>query len=416
MSHAILRVMVLGLLRDRGALAMAFVLPPLIYMIFASIFASASGDELRVRVAVLDEVDSPVSRRLATAIKAAPTLRRASRDPATLAELESLVRQDQADVGVLLRADPSEAVKDNSVSPIIIYGDAAKAMASAMVAGQVQRIFSEKLPDATYKRLLADFERTIVPFTPQQRTRADGVIDFIQKSAQPDASASMKDAVTQRATPPLVSQTTIGALNRGRAAVVYYAGAVGILFLMYSAMHSAMTLIDERQNGITERILQGEAGIGPILAGKFIFLLLQGILQVSLIFLLAWLVYGVEVFGHLPQWLAITVAAAAASAGLGLALSAFCRTRQQAQTLSTFLVLVLAALGGSMVPRFMMPEWLQDLSWIIPNAWVIEAYHGLLWRNAGWDDLFPAIMVMLGFTALSLACAWQLLRMSPPGR
>ena len=65
------RVMLLGLLRDRGALVMAFVLPPLIYMIFASIFAGTSGDQLRLRVALLDQVNSPVTQRLATAIRLA---------------------------------------------------------------------------------------------------------------------------------------------------------------------------------------------------------------------------------------------------------------------------------------------------------------------------------------------------------
>lgn len=405
MSLAIFRVMVLGLLRDRGALAMVFLLPPLIYMIFAAIFAGATGDELQLRVAILDEVKSPVSIRLAQAIRDEPSLRRARREPTSLADLEQLVRQDQADVGVVLKADPSATAAAPGLSPIVVYGDAAKAMASALVAGQVQRIFAEKLPDAAYRRVLADFEKTIIPFSAEQRTRADGILEFIARSTQPNAPAGLKQAVAQRATPPLVAQSTLSALNRARATVVYYAGAVAILFLMYSAMHSAMTLIDERQNGITDRILQGAAGAMPLIAGKFLFLVLQGMVQVSLIFLLAATVYGVEILGKLPLWLLITVAAAAAAAALGLALAAICRTRQQAETASTFLVLLLAALGGSMVPRFLMPVGLQQMSWIIPNAWVIEAYHSLLWRDAGLVELAPALLSLVAFTMAMLLLA-----------
>ncbi len=398
MSLAIFRVMLLGLLRDRGSLAMVFLLPPLIYMIFAAIFAGATGDELQLRVAILDEVKSPVSIRLTQAIRDEPSLRRARREPTSLADLEQLVRQDQADVGVVLRADPSVSAATPGLSPIVVYGDAAKAMASALVAGQVQRIFAEKLPDAAYRRVLVDFEKTIIPFTAEQRTRADGILEFIARSTQPSAPAGLKQAVAQRATPPLVAQSTLSALNRARATVVYYAGAVAILFLMYSAMHSAMTLIDERQNGITDRILQGASGALPLIAGKFLFLVLQGMVQVALIFLLAATVYGVEILDKLPLWLLITIAAAAAAAALGLALAAICRTRQQAETASTFLVLVLAALGGSMVPRFLMPVGLQQMSWIIPNAWVIEAYHSLLWRDAGLADLMPALLSLVSFT------------------
>jgi ABC-2 type transport system permease protein len=410
MIFAVFRVMCLGLLRDRGALAMAFLLPPLIYIIFAAIFAGATGDELQLRVAILDEVQSPVSKRLATAIRTEPSFRRARREPTSVADMEGLVRQDQADVGVVLKADPSERAAGPGISPIIVYGDPAKAMASAMVAGQVQRIFAEKLPDATYRRVLADFEKTILPFTPEQRTRADGIIEIIERSTRPDAGAQLKQTIAQRATPPLVAQSTLSGVNRARATVVYYAGAVAILFLMYSAMHSAMSLIDERHNGITDRILQGAAGAGPLIAGKFLFLVLQGVIQVSLIFLLAATVYGVEVFTRLPLWLLITMAAAAAAAALGLALATACRTRQQAETASTFLVLVLAALGGSMVPRFLMPLWLQQTSWAIPNAWVIEAYHSLLWRDASLADLAPALFSLVAFTLAMLLVARMLIR------
>jgi ABC-2 type transport system permease protein len=410
MTLAIFRVMLLGLVRDRGALAMAFVLPPLIYLIFASIFAGAAGDELQLRIAVLDEVQSPVTQRLTSAILADPAMRIVSTQPGSRSAVEQLVRQDHADAGIVIAADPSLSATAPNASPILIFGDPAKAMASASVAGQVQRVFSEKMPDAAYQRVLADFEKSILPFTPEQRTRANGIIEFIAKSRQPGASAGLKDAVNQRATPPLVSLLALGGSNHARAAVVYYAGAVAILFLMYSALHSAVSLIDERQNGIMDRILQGASGVTPVLAGKFLFLVAQGVVQVALIFVVASLLYGVEVWHKWFAWLLITLAAAGATAALALALAAACHTRHQAQTLSTFLVLVLAALGGSMVPQFLMPGWLQQLSWAIPNAWIIEAYHRLLWRDAPLAELLPILWCTVVFTLTMLGVAFILLR------
>ena len=58
------RVMFLTLLRDRGALAMAFVLPPLIFVIFAAIFSSAGGDQLRLHVGIADLARTPTTARL----------------------------------------------------------------------------------------------------------------------------------------------------------------------------------------------------------------------------------------------------------------------------------------------------------------------------------------------------------------
>jgi ABC-2 type transport system permease protein len=44
-----------------------------------------------------------------------------------------------------------------------------------------------------------------------------------------------------------------------------------------------------------------------------------------------------------------------------------------------------------MVPRFMMPPWLQDVGWYTPNAWTIEAYHGILWRGEPLKTVAPEL-------------------------
>jgi len=68
----------------------------------------------------------------------------------------------------------------------------------------------------------------------------------------------------------------------------------------------------------------------------------------------------------------------------------------QAQNLSTVLILILSVVGGSMVPRFFMPEWLRDLGWLTPNTWVLEAYSGIFWRGATVSDLLlPCILLLV---------------------
>ncbi|HQS48514.1 MAG TPA: ABC transporter permease, partial [Xanthobacteraceae bacterium] len=144
--------------------------------------------------------------------------------------------------------------------------------------------------------------------------------------------------------------------------------------------------------------------------GKFAFITLQGVVQVALLFAVAGLVYGVAVLPHFGTWLATTVAAAAATASLALALASAARTRQQAQTLSTFAVLMLSAIGGSMVPRFLMPAWLQNVGWITPNAWVIEAYQASLWRGAAFGELAPALFVLICYAGVGLLASMVLAR------
>ena len=182
--------------------------------------------------------------------------------------------------------------------------------------------------------------------------------------------------------------------------ISYYAGAVAIMFLLYSALTGGLSLLQERESGLLDRISTGPAGARPIIDGKFLYLVLQGTMQVGIIFLVAWLGFGLNLPGHLPPWFAVTLAAAVSASGLMLGFVALCRTMQQANTLGTILVLVISAIGGSMLPRFLMPSYIQTLGWATPNTWALEAYAAIFWRNESWSAIGLPIAVL---TASGLA-------------
>jgi ABC-2 type transport system permease protein len=60
-------------------------------------------------------------------------------------------------------------------------------------------------------------------------------------------------------------------------------------------------------------------------------------------------------------------------------------------------ILILAAVGGSMAPRFLMPAALQTLGLLTPHAWVIQAYQIVLWRRIINIQVFQAWLILAGF-------------------
>jgi ABC-2 type transport system permease protein len=56
-----------------------------------------------------------------------------------------------------------------------------------------------------------------------------------------------------------------------------------------------------------------------------------------------------------------------------------------------------------------MPSWLQDISWAVPNAWIVEAYHGLLWRAAPIGETLWLIAPAAGVALACLVSAMALL-------
>ncbi len=106
------------------------------------------------------------------------------------------------------------------------------------------------------------------------------------------------------------------------------------------------------------------------------------------------LVFGLPLLPHLPGFFVMTAFTAAAAAGFGLVLATLSRTRAQLSGLSTIVILTMSALGGSMFPRFLMSETMQKAGLVTFNAWALDGYLKVFWRNSPIIDLWPQVAVL----------------------
>jgi ABC-2 type transport system permease protein len=194
--------------------------------------------------------------------------------------------------------------------------------------------------------------------------------------------------------------------------VAFYAGGMAVMFLLFNAAGpgGGGALLEEVESGTLERLLSSNAGMGTVLAGKWLFVTLMGIFQTAVMFVFGAFAFGLELFEHLAGCTVMTLFTAAAAGGFGLMLAALCRSRQQLNGLSTILILTQSALGGSMFPRFLMSETLQDVGRYTFNAWALDGYTKVLWRDAPVSALVPELTVLAGLTVLFLAAARVLAR------
>jgi len=349
MILVMLRVMALSLWRDRVGLVLVFVLPPLVFIVFASVFGRGTSGSFDIRVGLVDQADSADSRRLVDSVQRRLGGRLIPAPDAVA--LEDAINSGRADAGLLVLGDLADVPM-----PVTVLIHPGRRAAGEVLTAQVNAAAGQDLPELMLRREVARLE-PILALTPDQVRRVTGAPFGL---APP---------------PPFVAQRI---LPGGDPLRIYYAGAVSILFLMFTAMQGAMSLIDERRAGLWLRLSLSTGGVAPLLGGRMLWLTALGAVQALVLFLVAAVAYNVPLLANLAAWSVTAVSAAAASAGISLALAAACQTREQAQPVSTFLFLILAAIGGSMAPRFLMPEALQTLGWLTPHAWVIEAYQAVL--------------------------------------
>ena len=98
-------VLLLATVRDRAALAMSFLPPPLLFAVFAAIFAGASGTDLKIKVGFADLAHTADSERLGRALQEDSAFRYIALSAQTEAAMDDLVRRGMADVGLVIRGD-----------------------------------------------------------------------------------------------------------------------------------------------------------------------------------------------------------------------------------------------------------------------------------------------------------------------
>jgi ABC-2 type transport system permease protein len=175
----------------------------------------------------------------------------------------------------------------------------------------------------------------------------------------------------------------------------------------------ASSILEEKKLGTFRRLLAAPVSRTGVLLGKLVPYLLLNLAQVAVMFLFGGLVLPLLGAPRLPihgpstllALAAISLAASLAATGLGLLIAAFAKTTEQVGGLGTLLVITMAALGGVMVPRPVMPALMQTLGLATPHAWALSAFEKVLVGGTGILGVLPQVGVLLGFALVFLVIA-----------
>jgi ABC-2 type transport system permease protein len=142
-----------------------------------------------------------------------------------------------------------------------------------------------------------------------------------------------------------------------------------------------------------------------LLVGKLAFSSMLAFVQLTLMFVWGWAVFKLDLWTHIPGFLVMGVITSVTVAAFGLFLASLCRTRAQLGAFSYLIILAMSSVGGSMFPRYLMPMGMQKAGLLTINAWAIEGFTKVFWRDERIIQLWPQVLVLSGAAAAFLVIA-----------
>lgn len=189
------------------------------------------------------------------------------------------------------------------------------------------------------------------------------------------------------------------------------AGGQLLLFVFLNTLTAASATIQARRSGALRRVMAAPVSARQVVAGQALGRFVVAVFQGVYIMAASSLLFGVE-WGNLAVVSVVVAVFGLVAAGVALLIGVLMDGEGVASGVAVGVGLVLAALGGSMVPLEFFPETMRRFAYLTPHAWAYEAIAEVQRRGGGLVDVLPQVGVLAGMAAVVLALGTWALRRS----
>jgi len=375
---------------DKKGALVTFALPILLISLFAFAFGGVGGNRTAkpVQLLVVDSDLTKDSKELLLNLEALKGVKTVTKEKATAIEL--IIKGKY--VGVLIvEKGFQDSVALGKKLPLELKYDAAR----EMEIGMLQSVLMQNLMTTVGKKMIqaniaASFD-TKFPAAPKNiKEKAMRIMSADQAGAY---SIMGKNTMEMKMTSVIKEDS-----KKENLGLIQAVAGTAIMMLLFSIAGIGGGLLDEKEAGTLKRLLYAPVNPTDILFGKMLAALVLSILQLTIMFVFSWIAFGLPIFKDLTALILMIITTAFAVSSFGIFLVSIAKSRQQLQGYSTIIIMLMSAIGGSMIPLFVMPEIMQKIAVISVNYWGIQGFYDIFWRSLSLSQILPkmGILVAIG--------------------
>lgn len=364
---------------DRRAVMLTFAVPIALITLFAFAFGGAGRSDNEVTktdLVIADEDRTEASIQVVGKLDSLKEYRviRTSADTA-----EKMVKKGDQPAILVFHKGFSDSLNGGSTPPIEMKYDAAREAEVMILAGALTGNLMDIIGSKT---ISGNILKMVDKQYPDMDTAMRSTIhaEILKNFTDGGGGKGTGDTKPKKRMEYFIKSTPLVAAKENSPGLIHAVAGTAIMMLLFSVVAMGASLLEEKEEGTLKKLLYSPLNPNRILFGKMIYANLISIFQLTVMFIYAKLVFGLDIFHHLPQLVIMIVCTAYACSSFGVLLASFAKTRQQVQGMSTLVVLVMSCIGGSMIPVFIMPEFMQKMSVFSVNYWGIQGFYDIFWR------------------------------------
>ncbi|MBU2649675.1 MAG: ABC transporter permease [Bacteroidetes bacterium] len=380
------------LLSDWRAVLLTFLLPVVLVTLFALAFGGVFTDEKPSGLILLvsDADISPASASLIQLLDSVDFLEISKTDAH---QATVMIRHGQAPAGLVIHKGFADSLHKGGMLPLEIVFDPARAQEIGMIKGM---IMPPLIRFSLGSKISANINEEFSKQESIPEVLSSGLLSSLETIV---AEKFSKKDILQDILP---EETKLVAESEQSWGLIQAVAGTAVIMLLFSLGTRGASFLTEKESGTLSRLMTLPVRTSRMLLAKFWYGILIGMFQLFIMFIFAYLVFGLKLESGIVSTLLMMFATAFACSSFGLFIASICSSYNQLEIISIIVILIMSTLGGSMIPLYIMPEFMQKFAIISINYWSIQGFYDIFWRGLPFIHILPKALVLLGSGLLLL--------------